>query len=163
MLISDQWEPESYQEVIEYAKKGGWKKVMEEEMNSLLENHTYDLVKLPKGRIILKNQWVFKLKNDGKNLRYNSRVVVKGFGQKNGIDFDEIFSPVVKMFSIQVVLGMAISMNLEVEQLDVNTAFLYGDLEEEIYIEQPEGFVEKAKDKFICKLKKSLYGLKQAP
>ena len=65
---------------------------MEEEMNSLLENHTYELVKLSKGRKILKNKWVFKLKNDGKNLRYKARLVVKGFGQKKGIDFDENFS-----------------------------------------------------------------------
>ena len=112
---------------------------MEEEMNSLLENHTYDLVKLPKERKILKNKWVFILKNDGKNLRDKARRVVTGFGQKKGIEFDEIFSPVVKMSSIRVVLGMAESMNLEIEQLDVKTAFLHGDLEEEIYMEQPKG------------------------
>ena len=155
-------EPESYQEAIEHARKGDWKKAMEEEMNSLLENQTYDLVKLPKGRKILKNKWVFNMKNDGKNLRHKARLVVKCFGQKKGIDFDEIFSPVVKMSSIRVVLGMAGSMNFKVEQLDVKTAFLHGDLEEEIYMEQPEGFVKKGKEKFVCRLKKSLYGLKQA-
>ena len=130
VLISGQGEPESYQEAIEHAKKDDWKKAMEEEMNSLLENHTYDSVKLPKERKILKNKWVFKLKNDSKNLRYKARLVVKGFGQKKGIAFDEIFSPVVKMSSIRVVLGMAASMNLKVEQLDVKIAFFHGDLEE---------------------------------
>lgn len=105
---------------------------------------------------------VFKLTNGSKNLRCKARLVVKGFAQKKDVDFDEIFSPVVKMSSIWVVLGMAASINLEVEQLDVKTTFLYGDLEEEIYMEQLEGFVEKGKDKFVCKLKKSLYGLKQA-
>ncbi|KAG5549866.1 hypothetical protein RHGRI_014986 [Rhododendron griersonianum] len=156
-------EPESYQEALEHDKKGEWAKAMEDEMKSLLENRTYDLVKLPKGKKALKNKWVYRLKHDGENLRYKARLVVKGFGQKKGIDFDEIFSPVVKMSSIRVVLGMAASLNLEVEQLDVKTAFLHGDLEEEIYMEQPEGFKEKGKENLVCKLKKSLYGLKQAP
>ena len=84
-----------------------------------------------------KENFVFKLKNDGKNLRYKAHLVVKGFGQKKCIDFVEIFSPVCKMSSIQVVLGMSASMNLEVEQFDVKTAFLHGDLKEEIYMEQP--------------------------
>lgn len=88
---------------------------------------------------------------------------MKGFGQKKGIDFKEIFSPVVKMPSIRVVLRLAASLNLEIEQLDVKTAFLHGDLEEEIYMEQPEGFKVKGKENLVCKLKKSLYGLKQAP
>ena len=79
MLISDQGEPESYQEAIEHVKKCDWKKAMEEEMNSLVENYTYDLVKLSKERKILKNMWVFKLKNDGKNLSYKACHVVKGF------------------------------------------------------------------------------------
>ena len=88
---------------------------------------------------------------------------MKGFGQRKGVDFDEIFSPVVKMSSIRTMLGIAASMNLEVEQLDVKTAFLHGDLEEEIYMEQLEGFIDKGNDQLVCKLKKSLYGLKQAP
>lgn len=85
------------------------------------------------------------------------------FQQKKGVDFDEIFSPVVKMTSIRVILGMVASMDLELEQLDVKTAFLHGDLEDEIYMEQPEGFKVKSKEDMVCKLKKSLYGLKQAP
>ncbi|KAG5549867.1 hypothetical protein RHGRI_014986 [Rhododendron griersonianum] len=163
VTVTEQGEPESYQEALEHDKKGEWAKAMEDEMKSLLENRTYDLVKLPKGKKALKNKWVYRLKHDGENLRYKARLVVKGFGQKKGIDFDEIFSPVVKMSSIRVVLGMAASLNLEVEQLDVKTAFLHGDLEEEIYMEQPEGFKEKGKENLVCKLKKSLYGLKQAP
>ena len=163
VMISDQGEPESYEEVMEHEKKAEWLKAMQEEMKSLLENHTYDLVKLPKGKKMLKNKWVFRLKNDGQTSRYKARLVVKGFGQKKGVDYDEIFSPVVKMSSIRVVLGMAASLNLEIEQLDVKTAFLHGDLEEEIYMEQPQGFKEKKKEHLVCKLRKSLYGLKQAP
>jgi reverse transcriptase-like protein len=79
------------------------------------------------------------------------------------VDFEEIFAPVVKMSSIRVVLGLAASLDLEIEQLDVKTAFLHGDLNEDIYMEQPEGFKVKGKENYVCKLKKSLYGLKQAP
>ena len=140
-------------------------KAMQEEMHSLLKNDTYELVELPKGRKALRNKWVFKLKkdSDGKLLKYKVRLVVKGFGQKKGIDFDEIFSPVVKMSSIRVVLSLTASLDLELEQLDVKTAFLHGDLNEEIYMSQPEGFEVKGKEHMVCKLKKSLYGLKQAP
>ncbi|KAM6575709.1 hypothetical protein CsatA_024036 [Cannabis sativa] len=138
---------------------------MDEEMNSLTKNNTYELVKLPKGRKALKNKWVFRLKDDGHGnlVKYKARLVVKGFGQKKGIDFDEIFSPVVKMSSIRIIFGLAASLDLEIEQMDVNTAFLHGDLEEEIYMQQPEGFEVKGKEDLVCRLRKSLYGLKQAP
>ena len=134
-------------------------------MKSPYENHTYDLVKLPKGKRALKNKWVYKLKTEQQSSqpRYKVRLVVKGFGQKKGIDFEEIFSPVVKMSSIRVVLGLAASLNLEIEQLDVKTVFLHGNLDEEIYMNRPEGFKVKGKENLVCKLKKSLYGLKQAP
>ena len=137
---------------------------MREEMNSLWKNDTYELIELPKGRKALKNKWVFKLKNEDKKLlKYKARLVVKGFGQKQGIDFDENFSLVVKMCSIRVILGLAASMNLELEKLDIKTAFLHGDLDEEIFIKQPEGFKVKGKENMVYKLKKSLYELKQAP
>ena len=165
VMISDQGEPETYQEVLKHENKIEWLKAMKKEMESLHENHTYDLVKPLKEKKILKNKWVFRRKNDGNSSqpRFKARLVVKGFGQRKGFDFDEIFSPVVKMSSIRTVLGIAVSMNLEVEQLDVKTAFLHGDLEEEIYMEQLEGFIDKGNDQLVCKLKKSLYGLKQAP
>ena len=100
-----------------------------------MKNDTYDLVKLPKVRKALKNKWVFKLKMDGdKIVKYKARLVAKGFNQKKEIEFNEIFSPVVKVSSIRVILGMTASLDLELEQLDVKTAFLHGDLEEEIYM-----------------------------
>ena len=136
---------------------------MHDEMNSLNKNKTYDLVELFKGKKVLRNKWVFKLKKDGDKLvKYKARLVVKGFNQKQGIDFDEICSPIVKMSSIRVVLGLVASLDLELEQLDVKTAFLHGDLKEEIYIDQPEGFKVKGKEHMVYKLKKILYGLKQA-
>ena len=165
ILLTDEGEPESFQEVQTHADRSLWVQAMQEEMSSLQKNQTYELVKLPEGKKALKNKWVFKLKKDGqgKLMKHKARLVVKGFQQKKGIDFDEIFSPVVKMMSIRVILGLVASLNLELEQMDVKTAFLHGDLEEEIYMEQPEGFAAPGKDHLVCRLKKSLYGLKQAP
>ena len=121
-----------------------------------MKSLTFELVKLLEGKRALKNKCVFKIKNEehGSYMRFKARLVVEGFNQKKGIDFDEFFSPVVKMTSIHTVLGLAASLNLEVEQMDVKTAFLHGDLEEEIYMEQPEGFKMKGKKDYVYKLKK---------
>ena len=164
-MLTNGGEPKTYKEAILHESKKEWDKVMQEEVRSLLENHTYDLVKLPQGKKALRNQWVYRLKteNNGSQLRYMAQLVVKGFNKKKGIDFEEIFSPMVKMSSICVALGLAARLNLEVEQLEVKTSFLHCDLEEEIYMQQPERFEVKGKENLVCKLKKSLYGLKQAP
>lgn len=134
-------------------------------MKSLYENHTFELVKLRKDKRALKNKWVYRIKQEEyiSQPRYKARLVVKGFSQRKGVNFDEIFSPVVKMSFIHVVLGIAASLDLEIEQMNVKTAFLHGDLDKEIYMEQLEGFKIKGKEDYVCKLKKSLYGLKQAP
>lgn len=141
-----------------------WEHAMKEEMDSLLKNQTWSLVELPEGKKALTNKWVYKIKEevDGQQ-RYKARLVVKGFEQKKGIDYDEIFSPVVKMTSIRAILSLVATENLFLEQLDVKTAFLHGDLEEDIYMHQLEGFEVKGKEGYVCKLEKSLYGLKQAP
>lgn len=98
----------------------------------------------------MKNRCVYRLKQEENAiLCYKARLVVKGFSQKKGIDFDETFSPVAKMSSIRNVLGLAASLDLEVEQMDVKTAFLHGDLEEEIYMEQPHSFKVKGK-RIMC-------------
>src|SRR3984885_620399 len=134
---------------------------MKEEMDSLAHNQTWDLVRLPAGKTTLQNKGVYKLKEeDGGRKRYKARLVVKGFAQKKGIDFDEIFSPVVKMTSIRTILSLVTVEDLHLEQLDVKTTFLYGDLDKEIYMQQPQGYEVKGKDKLVCRLKKSLYGLK---
>ena len=98
---------------------------MQEKMDSLQKNNTYELVKLPKGRKALRNKWEYKLKKDGKGnlVKYKARLVVKGFSKKKGIDFDEIFSPVVKLSSIRIILGLATKQDLEIEQLDVKLHF----------------------------------------
>ncbi|WZZ37770.1 hypothetical protein YC2023_034029 [Brassica napus] len=163
--ITDEGEPQSYKEAIGDTHRDEWVEAMQDEMQSLHDNHTYELMKLPKGKRALKNKWVYRLKHEERssNSRYKARLVVKGFNQKKVIDFEEIFSQVVKMSSIRVVLGLAAVLDLEIEQLDVKMAFLHGELEEEIYMEQPEGFKVPGKEELVCRLRKSLYGLKQAP
>jgi hypothetical protein len=159
VLLVDGGEPEFFEEVIESEHKKKWLEAMQDEIKSLHENNTFELVELPKGKKVLKNKWVYRVKFEGQENkpRYKARLVVKGFDQKKGVDFEEIFSPVVKMSSIRAVLGLAASLDLEIEQLDVKTAFLHGDLEEELYMEQPEGFVKKGQEHLVCKLRRSLY------
>ena len=154
MLLSDYSNPDNFIEAMEDEHKKEWMEAMQDEMDSLHENQTFELVKLPKGKRTLKNKWVYRIKQEEHILhpRYKAKLVVKGFNQRKGIDFNEIFSPVVKMTSIRVILGLAASLNLEVEQMDVKIAFLHGNLEEEIYMEQPKGFVEKGKEDYVCKL-----------
>eukprot|EP00253_Pinus_taeda_P008847 PITA_08847 len=147
---------------VESRKK--WEVAMEEEMDSLMHNQTWDLVRLPVGKTTLKNKWLYRVKEEyGGKQRYKARLVVKGFAQKKGIDFDEIFSPAVKMTSIRTILSLVAAEDLHLEQLDVKRAFLHGDLEEEIYMQQPQGYEVKGKEKLMCRFKKRLYGLKQAP
>ncbi|KAK8938897.1 hypothetical protein KSP39_PZI010824 [Platanthera zijinensis] len=159
-------DPGSYKEAVESRESSQWKAAMEEEMESLRKNQTWDLVRLPKGAKAISSKWIFRKKEStsGKDQwRYKARFVAKGFAQKKGVDFDEIFSPVVKHCSIRVLLAMVAMNDMELEQMDVKTAFLHGNLEEEIYILQPEGFVQPGDEKKVCKLRRSLYGLKQAP
>ncbi|RVW58633.1 Retrovirus-related Pol polyprotein from transposon TNT 1-94 [Vitis vinifera] len=149
---------------LQYENSSKWELAMKDEMDSLLGNQTWELTELPVGKKALHNKWVYRIKNehDGSK-RYKAKLVVKGFQQKEGIDYTEIFSPVVKMSTIRLVLGMVAAENLHLEQLDVKTAFLHGDLEEDLYMIQPEGFIVQGQENLVCKLRKSLYGLKQAP
>ena len=107
---------------------------------------------------------MFRIKTepDGKR-RFKARLVVKGYSQRKGIDYAEIFSPVVKLNSIRIMLSVVASENLHLEQMDVKIAFLHGDLDKKIYMQQPEGFVVPGKEHMVCKLTRSIYGLKQAP
>nr|KYP64460.1 Retrovirus-related Pol polyprotein from transposon TNT 1-94 [Cajanus cajan] len=123
---------------------------MDEEMQSLKKNQTWELVPLPRG---------VKLVEPSK---FKARLVAKGFSQKEGIDYHEVFSPVVKHKTIRVLLAMVSALDMELEKLDMKTAFLHGNLEEQIYMSQPDGFLEVGKENHVCLLKKSLYGLKQS-
>jgi hypothetical protein len=158
-------DPITVEEALASLHSSKWKEAMMDEMNSLKENDVWYLTDLPKGRKLIKTKWVFKLKRDaqGKPVRYKARLVAKGFTQKKGLDYDETFSPVVRFETVRTLLALAPQLNLKVHQLDVKTAFLNGDVEEEVYIQQPEAFVKKGAETKVCRLKKSLYGLKQSP
>ena len=138
---------------------------MKEEMKSVQENDVWDLVELPKDRKAVGSKWVFKVKtaSDGSIERYKARLVAQGFSQKYGLDYDETFSPVVRPESIRTVIALAVKKGLKLHQMDVTTAFLNGELEEEVYMKQPEGFVADGQEHLVCKLRKSIYGLKQSP
>jgi hypothetical protein len=158
-------DPRTVREAVNSEDSKLWKKAMVEEMDALDKNEAWDIVELPAGRKSVGSKWLFKKKFNaqGKVEKYKARLVAKGYSQVEGIDFGEIFSPVAKLTSIRFLLSIAAAFDLEVEQMDVKTTFLHGDLEEEIYMKQPEGFVVKGKKELVCKLKKSLYGLKQSP
>jgi hypothetical protein len=142
-----------------------WKKAMVEEMDALDKNEAFDIVEFPAGRKSVGRKWLFKKKfnAEGKVEKYKTRLVAKGYSQVEGIGFGEIFSLVAKLTSIRFILSIVVAFDLEVEQMDVKTEFLHGDLEEQIYMKQPKGFVVKGKKELVFKLKKSLYGLKQSP
>lgn len=141
-----------------------WMSAMQEEMDSMKKNQVWELVDLPKGRKSVGNKWVLKIKRkaDGSIDRYKARLVAKGFTQIEGVDYEETFSPVVRFASIRLILALVSSMDLELYQMDVKTAFLNGELEKEIYMDQPTGFEVDGEEHKVCKLRRSLYGLKQA-
>ena len=142
-----------------------WKEAVNNEIESIMQNHTWELVDLPPGCKPLGYKWIFKrkMKADGSIDKYKARLVVKGYRQKEGLDYFDTYSPVTRITSIRMLISIAALFNLEIHQMDVKTAFLNGDLNEEIYMEQPEGFVVSGQEKKVCRLVKSLYGLKQAP
>ena len=157
-------EPQTMDEALSGEHSDIWKQAADSEYDSLLENETWDLVPLPSGRKPIGSRWVFKVKYgaSGDVERFKARLVAKGYAQKPGIDYEETFSPVVKFQSIRTLLAFAVQNDLLLHQMDVVTAFLNGTLEEDIYMEQPDGYIEQGKEDLVCKLKKSLYGLKQS-
>ena len=156
-------EPKTYTEAINSKAAPLWQQAMDEEMASLISNNTWTLEAPPPGIKPIPVKWVFKIKRDGDgNIeRYKARVVAKGFKQQEGIDYDEVFAPVSKYSTLRSLLALAAADNMELSLLDIKTAFLNGELEETIYITQPEGYVQDTN--LACHLNKSLYGLKQAP
>ena len=138
---------------------------MNDEHNNLLENNTWDLVSsdsIEPGHIVLSGRWVYKLKRDidGKITRFKSRWVVKGYLQQYGVDFEQTNAFVVKPMAFRLLFAIAAFYDLDIEQLDVVTAFLYGVIDQLIYVQTPKGY--ETPD-MICKLNKALYGLKQSP
>ena len=158
-------EPVSYQDAMSRSDAEQWQKAMEDEMQSVHENKTWTLTNLPPGRRCIGTKWVFKIKKDASNKfqRYKARVVAKGYAQVAGLDFDKTFAPVVRIDSIRLLFAISAFLGLEILHADCKTAFLNGNSDLEIYIQQPEGFVSHQHPHKVLLLNKSLYGLKQAP
>uniref|UniRef100_A0A2N9J0D9 Integrase catalytic domain-containing protein n=1 Tax=Fagus sylvatica TaxID=28930 RepID=A0A2N9J0D9_FAGSY len=156
-------EPPSYTVASKHSK---WCTAMDEEFQALQQQATWTLVPLPDSKNVVGCKWVYKLKHhsDGSIARYKARLVAKGFHQQYGVDFEETFSPVIKPPTVRLVLSLAVSLNWPLRQLDVKNAFLHGTLkEEEVYMTQPQGYIDPTHSDYVCKLQKSIYGLKQAP
>nr|GEY83007.1 zinc finger, CCHC-type [Tanacetum cinerariifolium] len=143
----------------------GPSEAIQSEIDSIMHNDTWELTDLPPGCKALGCKWILKrkMKVDGSIDKYKARLVIQGFRQKEGIDFFDTYAPVARISTIRLLLALAGIHDLVIHQMDVKTAFLNGDLDEEIYMKQPEGFVMPGHESKVCKLKKSLYGLKQAP
>lgn len=138
---------------------------MDQEIKMIEKNDTWELTDKPANKDIIALKWVYKIKynEDGSIQKYKVRLVAKGYSQQPGIDFNETFAPPVRMETIRTVLAIAVQLKLPVYQLDVKSAFLNGELEEEVYVEQPQGYIIKGMEEKVCHLHKALYGLKQAP
>ena len=162
---SEPYEPRTYRQAVSGGDAKQWESSMEDEVNSLTENRTWDLVDRPKDRAVLTGKWVYRHKRgaNGEILRYKSRWVVRGFEQREGFDYNETFASVVKPMSYKLLFAIAAANDLEIEQMDVKTAFLYGDIDTEMYVEQPEGIGAIGESHKVSKLNKALYGLKQSP
>jgi len=165
-LILEEGEPPSYRDARASPDKLEWDAAMEREMQSLIDNKTWKLVKLPQNQQVVDSKWVYKLKDsptDGVSRIFKARLVAKGFTQEKGVDYNEVYSPVAKYATIRLLCVLVALFGLILDQMDVVTAFLYGSLDETIFMKQPMGYVKKGQEGLVCKLLKSLYGLKQAP
>jgi hypothetical protein len=136
-----------------------WQNACLQELEALKRRDVFELVPRPSGRKVIKNRWVFDVKTDG---RKKARLVAKGFSQVEGLDYDQVFSPVVRFETVRLILSMAALENWHTSGVDVRNAYLYGELDEEIFMEQPEGFRMPGFENLVIRLKKALYGLKQA-
>jgi hypothetical protein len=161
-LLTSSDEPYNLREALSDVR---WKNAMDKEFDALQKNHTWRLVPRKPGANVIDCKWVYKVKRkaDGSIDRYKARLVAKGFKQRYVIDYEDTFSHVVKAATIRLVLSLAVSKGWSLRQLDVQNAFLYGVLEEEVYMKQPPGYESKEAPDCVCRLDKAIYGLKQAP
>ncbi|KAH9111206.1 hypothetical protein AeMF1_014215 [Aphanomyces euteiches] len=158
-------EPSTMREMLSSQEVNKWKQAMDEEYQALIDNRVWRLSELPTGRKALKSKWIWKVKYlpNGEVERFKARLCIKGFLQIAGVDFTDTFAPVLRLESLRALCALVAILELETKQLDIKTAFLHGDLDEEIYMEQPDGYVREGSESLVCRLQKSLYGLKQAP
>ena len=131
---------------------------MVEEYDSIMWNEVWEVVPRPEGKSVVTSRWIYKVKYaaDGNIEKHKARFVARGFSQVEGIDYDETFAPVARYASIRTVMAIVAEMGWKIHQMDVKTAFLNGILEEEVYIEQPQGFEVYGRDSHVCRLRKAL-------
>jgi ATP-binding cassette subfamily B (MDR/TAP) protein 1 len=164
-------DPKSYRLAAASPDSAKWLAATREECDSILENNTWTLVDktmLPRGARPMRSKFIYKTKHDsdGGVERFKARLVVQGFSQREGVDFDEVFAPVAHHATIRVVIAVAAAQRMLVHQMDVKTAFLIPELKEELYMELPDGWPSElpgSREHHVCRLNKALYGLKQAP
>jgi hypothetical protein len=167
-LVAEELHVMSSDEPASFAKaehNPSWRKAMMEEMDSIEENGTWSLIDVPPGRKTIGVKWVFKVKRDEHRAlsKHKARLVVKGYTQRHDIDYDEVFAPVARLDSVRLLIALAAHEGWEVHHMDVKLAFLNGDLQEELYVEQSVGYIVVGKEHNVLKLKKAFYGLHQAP
>ena len=157
-------DPKTFSQAMSSKESNSWYNVIYEGMNSMISNRVWHLIELPNGVKLVGCKWVFKTKKDslGNIERHKARFVAKGFTEREGIDYTETFSPVSKKNSLQIIMALVAHFDFDLHQMDVKMTFLNGNLEEEVYMKQPEGFSSSEGEHLVCKLKKSIYGLKQA-
>jgi hypothetical protein len=155
-------EPATFEEA---TQKKQWKEAMTEEHQSIMKNDVWEIMPKPKEKSMVTSKWVSKIKHaaDRSVDKYKTRFIAIGFSQKEGEDYDKTFAPVSRYTSIRAIISLVASMGWSLHQMDVKTTFLNGAIEEEVYIEQPQGFEVHSRDTHVCRIKKALYGLKQAP
>ena len=164
MLHSTPSDPLTHKAAMKSPFAAEWAQVEREELESLLARNVWKLVPRPHNANIITKKWVYKTKEDseGRAIRYKARLVARGFTQIEGIDYEETFAPTAKFVTIRLIVALATSLNWPLDQADIDTAFLWADIDEDIYMQQPEGHVDPNFPEHVCKLLKSLYGLKQA-
>jgi hypothetical protein len=158
-------EPQTIEDALSRKDGASWQAAAQEEYEAMLVTRTWELVELPAGRKAVGCCWVFKTKKhaDGTIERYKARIVAQGFAQKPHLKYTETFAPVAHFASLRSVIAIAAIKDMELDQMDVSSAFLNGNLDEEIYMTQPPSFVQPGQEHLVCHLKKSIYGLKQSP
>lgn len=155
-------EPSTFEDA---AHKELWKKAMQKEYQSSMKNGVWEIVPRPSDKSIVTSKWIYKIKHavDGSIDKYKARFVARVFSQNEGIDYEETLAPIARYTTFRSLVSLVATMGWNIHQMDVKTSFLNGTIDEEVYIEQPEGFEVNNKDTNVCRLKKALYGLKQAP
>jgi hypothetical protein len=151
--------------VVEATLEAVWRRAMIDELKSIEENKTWSLTELPTGRRAIGLKWVFKVNKNqlGEVVRHKARLVVKGYAQQQGIDFEEVFAPVARLESIRLLLALAAEEGWQVHHMDVKIAFMNGDLQKEVFVQQPPRFIQPGQEHKVLELHKALYGLHQTP